>query len=508
MEEESATVSQIKEGNQLKLYETVMGMVRERPEDAVQIIRTWILEIDTDLDTDADTMPEKKKGPNYTGRQKAAIFLVAIGIEISVEIFKCLKDDELETLTFEIARLKTIWPDQKGIVLQEFHEIMTANQFVSIGGFDFARELLEKSLGSQKAIEIINNLISSLNVRPIDFIRRLDPDFLINSIQSEHPQIIALVLANIEPDIASVVLDNLHSKIQSEVARRIATMDNPDPEALREIGRVLERKFSTSSEEDYIATGGVESIAAILTKVNRSTEKMIIETLEDEDPVLVEKIKKMMFVFEDIFNLDDYSIQKVIHELDPQELAKALKSVDTAIQEKIFRNMSKSVAEILREDMENMGPIRLKDMEESQQNIVSIIRHLEDTGEIVITRIGKDDLVTMDPSEFKYTWDSILSKLKNNEKDLLLNETEHKTLVTALKQTPRDVFRDLTKSWGFFKRLKLRLDIHKLKDWSEKDVFVAQDKIKSIIKKSIFSESTKKSADDMEVKITESIIEK
>jgi len=342
----------------------------------------------------SSTASGKKKGAKeYTGRQKAAIFLVTIGSEISAEIFKFLREDEIETLTFEIARLETIEPEQKDAILQEFQELMMANQFISTGGIDFARELLEKSLGSQKAIDIINRLTSSLQVRPFDFIRRTDPAHLLNFIQQEHPQTIALILAYLEPQKASIILQNLPHEVQSDVARRIATMDRTSPEVLREVERVLEKKLSTLSSEDYSAAGGVESIVEILNLVDRASEKQIIEALEDEDPELAEEIKKRMFVFEDIVMLDDRSIQKVMREVDSQELAKALKSVDTEVQDKIFRNMSKRAAGMLKEDMEYMGPVRLKDVEESQQKIVSIIRHLEDTGEIVIARAGEDELV-------------------------------------------------------------------------------------------------------------------
>ncbi|MDR3247383.1 MAG: flagellar motor switch protein FliG [Treponema sp.] len=336
---------------------------------------------------------KKKGGKEFNGRQKAAIFLVSIGSEISSEIFKYLREDEIETLTFEIARMETIEPDQKDAILQEFQELMMANQFITTGGIDYARELLEKSLGSQKAIDIINRLTSSLQVRPFDFIRRTDPAHLLNFIQQEHPQTIALILAYLEPNKASVILQNLPNDVQSDVARRIATMDRTSPEVLREVERVLEKKLSTLSSEDYTTAGGVESIVEILNLVDRASEKQIIEALEDEDPELAEEIKKRMFVFEDIVMLDDRAIQKVLREVDSQELARALKSVDTEVQDKIFRNMSKRAATMLKEDMEFMGPTRLKDVEEAQQKIVSIIRHLEDTGEIVVARSGEDEMV-------------------------------------------------------------------------------------------------------------------
>ncbi|MDR0706796.1 MAG: flagellar motor switch protein FliG [Treponema sp.] len=345
------------------------------------------------MDTGSDYTGKKKSDKNFNGRQKAAIFLVTIGSEISAEIFKYLREDEIETLTFEIARLETIDPEQKDVILQEFQELMMANQFISSGGIDYARELLEKALGSQKAVDIINRLTSSLQVRPFDFIRRTDPAHLLNFIQQEHPQTIALILAYLEPNKASVILQNLPHEVQSDVARRIATMDRTSPEVLREVERVLEKKLSTLSSEDYTAAGGVPSIVEILNLVDRASEKQIIESLEDEDPELAEEIKKRMFVFEDIVMLDDKAIQKVMREVDGQELAKALKSVDQEVQDKIFRNMSKRAAGMLKEDMEFMGPVRLKDVEEAQQKIVSIIRKLEDSGEIVVARAGEDELV-------------------------------------------------------------------------------------------------------------------
>ncbi|MDR3172011.1 MAG: flagellar motor switch protein FliG [Treponema sp.] len=335
----------------------------------------------------------KKDDTDLSGRQKAAAFLVTMGSEVSAEIFKYLREDEIETITFEIARLETIEPGQKDGILQEFQELMMANQFITTGGIDYAREVLEKSVGSQKAIDIINRLTSSLQVRPFDFIRRTDPAHLLNFIQQEHPQTMALILAYLEPNKASVILQNLPQEIQSDVARRIATMDRTSPEVLREVERVLEKKLSTLSSEDYTAAGGVESIVEILNMVDRASEKQIIETLEENDPELAEEIKKRMFVFEDIVMIDDKSIQKVLREVDVSELAKALKSVDTEVQDKIFRNMSKRAGQMLKEDMEYMGPVRLKDVEESQQKIVAIIRRLEDAGEIVIARAGEDELV-------------------------------------------------------------------------------------------------------------------
>ena len=339
--------------------------------------------------------PAKKGGvrKDLNGRQKSAIFLVTIGSEISADIFKHLREDEIEALTFEIARLESVEADDRDKVLMEFKELMMAQDFITSGGIDYARELLEKSLGNQKAIDIINRLTSSLQIRPFDFIRRTDPTHLLNFIQQEHPQTIALILAYLEPEKASIILSSLPHETQSDVAKRIATMDRTSPETLREVERVLEKKLSTLSSEDYTSAGGVESIVEILNRVDRSTEKTIIESLEEEDPELAEEIKKRMFVFEDIVLLDDRAIQKVLREVDQQELGKALKAVDNEVQDKIFKNMSKRAANTLKEDMEFMGPIRLKDVEEAQQKIVSVIRKLEEQGEIVVARSGEDEMV-------------------------------------------------------------------------------------------------------------------
>ncbi|HQJ05625.1 MAG TPA: flagellar motor switch protein FliG [Spirochaetota bacterium] len=328
-----------------------------------------------------------------SGRQKAAIFLVTLGAEVSSEIFKHLRDDEIESLTFEIARIEVVEPEDRDKVLMEFQELMMARDFITSGGIDYAKDLLEKAVGSQRATEIINKLTSSLQVRPFDFIRRTDPAHLLNFIQGEHPQTIALILAYLDATKSSSILGALPHEIQSEVAKRIATMDRTSPDVLREVERVLEKKLSTLASEDFTAAGGIDTIVEILNLVDRSTERTILETLEEEDPDLAEEIKRRMFVFEDIVLLSDKDIQKVLREVDTTELAKALKGVNTEVQDKIFRNMSKRAASVLREDMDFMGPVRIKDVEEAQQRIVSIIRRLEDSGDIVVARSGEDELV-------------------------------------------------------------------------------------------------------------------
>ncbi len=338
----------------------------------------------------------RTKGHNkkqLTGREKAGIFLVTLGSEVSAEIFKHLREDEIEQLTFEIARLEKIEPEEKDKVLLEFQEMMMAQGFISTGGIDYARDVLERSLGSQKAVDIINRLTTSLQVKPFDFVRRTDPTHLLNFIQSEHPQTIALILAFLDPGKAAEILSKLPTEIQADVARRIATMERTSPDILKEVERVLERKLSTLASDDYTMAGGVDAIVEVLNKVDRSAEKAIIEQLEEEDPELAEEIKKKMFVFEDIILLDDKAIQKVLREVDSSELSKALKAVDSEVQDKVYRNMSKRAASMLKEDMDFMGPIRIKDVDEAQQKIVNIITKLEEAGEIVVARAGEDELV-------------------------------------------------------------------------------------------------------------------
>lgn len=337
------------------------------------------------------TTPSSRR--QLTGKQKAAVFLVVLGPDIASRIFDYLKEEEIEQLTYEIARISTIEPAEKEKVLHEFQELMMAQDFITQGGLDYARDVLEKAVGGQKAADIISRLTSSIQSRPFDFVRRTDPAHLLNFIQAEHPQTIALILSYLEPQKSSMILGALPQETQADVAKRIAVMDRTSPDVLREVERVLERKLSTLASEDYTSAGGIEAIVEILNLVDRGTERNIIEELEDEDPELAEEIKKRMFVFEDIVLLDDRSIQKVLREVDGQELARALKAVDSEVQDKIYRNMSKRAASLLKEDMDFMGPIRLKDVEESQQKIVGIIRKLEEQGEIVVARPGENELV-------------------------------------------------------------------------------------------------------------------
>ena len=329
----------------------------------------------------------------YNGVQKAAILLIALGPEKSASIFKHLKEEEIEELTLEIANTRSISPQTKEDVLNEFYQVCLAQQYIAEGGIGYAKELLEKALGTEKAQGVISKLTASLQVRPFEFVRKTDPAQLLNFIQDEHPQTIAMILSYLSAGQAAMIIGSLLPEKQADVAKRIAMMDRTSPDVIKEVERVLERKLSTLVNQDYTIVGGVDAIVSILNTVDRSTEKHIMETLEIEQPELADEIRKKMFVFEDILLLDDRAIQRVLRDVDNNELGVALKAANEDVQNVIFKNMSKRLATMIKEDMEFMGPVRMKDVEEAQQKIVGIIRKLEDSAEIVISRGGGDEIV-------------------------------------------------------------------------------------------------------------------
>ena len=329
----------------------------------------------------------------FSGVQKAAILLIALGPEKSATIFKHLKEAEIEELTLEIANTRSVDPQTKEAVLNEFYQVCLAQQYIAEGGIGYAKELLEKALGDDRAQDVISRLTASLQVRPFEFVRKTDPSQLLNFIQDEHPQTIAMILSYLSPTQASLVLGALPLEKQSDVARRIATMDRTSPDVIKEVERVLERKLASLVNQDYTIVGGVDAIVAILNSVDRGTEKHIMETLEIEEPELADEIRKKMFVFEDILLLNDRAIQRVLRDVENSDLAVALKSTNEEVQNVIFKNLSTRLAAMIKEDIEFMGPVRMKDVEEAQQKIVGVIRKLEDAGEIVISRGGGDDIV-------------------------------------------------------------------------------------------------------------------
>lgn len=329
----------------------------------------------------------------YTSKQKAAMLLIALGPEKSSKVFKHLKEEEIEQLTLEIANIKAVSPKVKEEVLQEFYEMCLAQDYIAEGGIGYARQLLEQALGSDKAVEVINKLTVSLQVRPFEFARKTDASQLVNFIQNEHPQTIALILSYLKPAQAALIIRSLPPEMQSDTARRIALMDRASPDVINQIEREFEKRLSTLVSEDYTTIGGVDSIVEIINQVDRTTEKNIMENLEIEDPELAEVIRKRMFVFEDIITLDPKSIQRVLREVDNHQLAIALKGAGESVKSVIMENVSKRLAAMIEEDLEYMGPKRVKEIEEAQQNIVNIIRKLEDAGEIVISRGAGDEVI-------------------------------------------------------------------------------------------------------------------
>ena len=328
-----------------------------------------------------------------SGLQKSAILLIALGPERSATIFKHLKEEEIEELTLEIANTRSITPQVKDEVIDEFYQVCLAQQYIAEGGITYAKELLEKALGPEKALDVIGKLTASLQVKPFEFIRKTDPSQLLNFIQDEHPQTIALILAYLSPQQAAMIIAALPQERQADVAKRVALMDRTSPDVIKEVEQILESKLSSLVNQDYTIIGGVDQVVEILNTVDRGTEKHIMETLEIEEPELADEIRKKMFVFEDILLLDDRAIQRVLHDVDNNDLALALKGSNEQVQQAIFNNLSKRLAAMIKEDMEFMGPVRMKDVEEAQQKIVNIIRKLEDSAEIVISRGGGDEII-------------------------------------------------------------------------------------------------------------------
>jgi len=331
--------------------------------------------------------------PKTSGKRKAAIIMAALGKDSAAEIYKYLTDSEVENITMELANLGKVDNELIDSIYRDFHQIGVAQRYITEGGVEYARSILEEALGSSRAEEVVQRLSTFLQVSPFDFVRRTDPKAIANFIINEHPQTIALVIAYLDANQASVLMQALEPEKQAEVARRLALLDRTSPEVIREIERVMEKNLSTILSQEFSSAGGVGALVEILNKVDRATEKAILEALGDRDPELAEQVKNMMFIFEDITHLDDRSVQQVLREVDTKELSLALKGVSEEVADKVYRNMSKRAASMLQEEMEFMGPVRLRDVESAQQRIVNIIRLLEDQGEIIITKSGEEELI-------------------------------------------------------------------------------------------------------------------
>ncbi|SFF95839.1 flagellar motor switch protein FliG [Desulfotomaculum arcticum] len=336
-------------------------------------------------------MPAASK---LNGLQKTAILLITLGADISGSILKSyFHNDDIEKITQQIAMMDSVPRDVQEEVLMEFSEMLQAREFLMIGGMDYAKEMLRKALGDQKAKSILEKVQLTIKNKPFSALRKTDPRHLVTFIRDEHPQVIALILNYLSPDQAALILSALNPEQQSDIARRVALTDRVSPEMIREVEGILERKLSVLEHSEQ-TTGGVKALVDVLNRVDRSTEKTILEELEITDPALTEEVRKLLFVFEDIVKLPDSSIQRVLREVDPKDLAKAMRGTNEDVQERIFKNMSKRASDMLRDEIRYMGPIRLRDVEDSQQKIVQIIRRLDEAGEIVIARGGEDAVIS------------------------------------------------------------------------------------------------------------------
>ncbi len=325
------------------------------------------------------------------GRRKAAILLACLGPENASRVMGSFSDDEIDQMTLDLSGLGTVDANIKSAVLDEFYEMAVAKRFVAQGGIDFAKDLLEKSFGSERAFEILNRLQSSLQEVPFQFLKKADPSQISSFIQDEHPQTISLILAHMNPATSSIILSSLPQDVQSDVVIRIATMDRTAPEIVREVERVLERKMVAVFSQGFTFAGGVKDVAEILNMIERATEKTIMADLEERDPELADEISRLMFTFDDIIFVDDAGIQKTLREVESKDLALALKASNEEVKDKVLRNMSERAREMIQEEIDFMGPTRMKNVEEAQQKIVAIVRRLEESGDVVISGRGGGD---------------------------------------------------------------------------------------------------------------------
>ncbi len=334
----------------------------------------------------------RKLDYDLSAKRKAAIVLTVLGPKNAAEVVKYFSDEQVEQFSLEVARLERVTPEIRASVVSEFHEMCMAQDFISEGGVDNARKVLEQAFGSDKADLVIRKILSAMQIVPFEFLKKADPNQLLGFIQDEHPQTIALILAYMPSSQAAMILTKLPQDLRGDVAERIAAMEQTPPEVIRRVEAVLERKVSSLINEEITKAGGPKALVDLLQRVDRATERLILDSLTDNNPELADEVKNMMFVFEDVIQLDDRAIQSILKEVDVKELAMALKGVNDEVRNKIYRNMSERATNMLKEDMDYMGPIKMRQVEEAQQKIVAIIRRLEEAGEISVGR-GEEDVL-------------------------------------------------------------------------------------------------------------------
>jgi flagellar motor switch protein FliG len=332
---------------------------------------------------------------HLSGAAKVAILLMRMGKDRASKVMRHLRDSEVAAVTAEIAKMQNAQPAEVAAVLSEFRIISAASRHVAMGGVEFARELLEQSLGPEKAHEILDRLHVSLVDAPFEFLRKADPRQVLGFLQEEHPQTIALVVAHIPPDSAAMILSGLEDNLRRDVAVRLAVMDRTSPEIITAVEEALQRRLSSVLQQSELSTtGGVGALIEILNRSDRATERLIFEGLEEYDTDLADEVRQQMFVFEDVVTLDDRSIQLILRQVDSKNLAVALKGVKNEVREKIFKNVSQRAAQNLAEEIDMLGAVRLKSVEEAQGAVVRVIRALEEAGQIVVARAGGDEFVT------------------------------------------------------------------------------------------------------------------
>ena len=331
--------------------------------------------------------------PKLNGAQKAAAVIIALGTDTASKIYKFLREDELEQITYEIARTSQIPSEEMGDILDDFYNLCLTEKVISDGGVEYARDVLEKAYGAQEATSLLERVTKSLRSKAFEFLRKADYKNLLTIIQNEHPQTIALILSYTRPDQAATVIAELPPDKQVDVVQRIATMDRTSPEVIKIVEENLSNKFSNVFDMDFTTFGGVDYAADVMNNMDRTAEKNIFDELNRKDEDLSEEIRKKMFVFEDITGLDEMSIQRFLREVDSKDLVFALKGANQEVRDMIFRNMSNRASDTVKSDLEYTHNVRLKDVEEAQQRIVGIIRRLESEGEIVITKGGKDEII-------------------------------------------------------------------------------------------------------------------
>ncbi|MBK9127848.1 MAG: flagellar motor switch protein FliG [Phycisphaerales bacterium] len=336
---------------------------------------------------------EPKSVEDLTGARKAAILLVALKQDVASRIMKNLARDRVEELSREIAALDTLSPEIRDHVVREFYGLVMARQYADAGGIAWARALLEKTLPVEEARRVVSIIEHQVHEQPFSFLQKTEKENLVTFLQEEHPQTIALVLSHLPPGMATDILSALPTERQVEVVSRIANMDQTSPDVIKEVERGLEKRLAGLVSERFERVGGINAVANILNMAGRATEKAILDGLEQVDSQLVEQIRRLMFVFEDIIRVNDKGIQAVLKEVENDELALALKTASEDLKQKVFRNMSERAASMIKEEMEFMGPVRVSDVESAQQKIVDVVRRLEDAGEVVIAGRGGADVI-------------------------------------------------------------------------------------------------------------------